>query len=241
MKISLLNKSKKLAAFTLVELIIVIAIITVLALIAVPSTITMIRSSRIEAANTVAEDLFRATQNFITDQQIKGKQLYQSSDRDGVFPVEEAAVDNTSRKIIFVAYGVDDLDYSDVLSSGAGGTIVGIGDEATEKMRKTEIMTGIRNYLGDTYKNEEFTWACSIDADTYTVEWVLYSEDQVDGAGDIATMIRNVYGSGASKNSLYVESFNVSGSIVSNFCQEVDMNKGYTKYNIGQYPIPFIR
>jgi len=63
---------RKFKAFTLLELIVVVAIITVLTAIAVPSLLTRLRTSRIQAANDQAQSLYMAAQDYLISLQRKG-------------------------------------------------------------------------------------------------------------------------------------------------------------------------
>ena len=59
---------KKAKGFTLVELVVVIAIIGVLAAILVPTMLNYVRKAKLKAANTNAKTAYNAVQEFFTDQ-----------------------------------------------------------------------------------------------------------------------------------------------------------------------------
>ena len=58
--------------FTLVELVVVIAIIGVLAAILVPSMLNYVRKSRLKSANTNAKTAYNAVAEFLAEQESKG-------------------------------------------------------------------------------------------------------------------------------------------------------------------------
>jgi type IV pilus assembly protein PilA len=61
--------------FTLVELVVVIAIIGVLAAILVPSMLTYVKKSRLKTANGNAKTAYNAAAEYMADAQIQGKNL----------------------------------------------------------------------------------------------------------------------------------------------------------------------
>lgn len=61
--------------FTLVELVVVIAIIGVLAAILVPSMLTYVKKSRLKTANGNAKTAYNAVAEYMADAQIQGKDL----------------------------------------------------------------------------------------------------------------------------------------------------------------------
>lgn len=234
MKINRFTKLKKIAAFTLVELITVLGIITILTLIAVPSTISMLRSNRIESANTSAYEFYTAVQNYLTDQQIKGHHLYNTSKWRGEFPVVQSSLFGTnSDKIILVAKGISDTAYQ---TGNPAGTPIDTADaEAADK--EIEVIRGIRRYLGSAYKeNDQVFWAAQIDVNTYTVDWVLYSDQKTSEAE--VTEIAEQYGYSGNSKKLYQEVFSISDHTNSYESQEYDAEKGAIHY-VGQYPVPY--
>lgn len=234
-------RGRVVAAFTLVELITVVGIITILSAIVVPNTIEMMRNSRIEAADTLAYELYTATQNYLTDMQIKNKPLCYDSSNDttkitAVFPVAKSS-STGAHKIIF---GVNKDDTTGRFYYDNPGTgFTSFSSAVTDQdQKKKDIVNGIRRYLGSAIDTNSLGYfAAQIDADTYTVDWVLCSE-QPDAAGDVAKVVVHYN----SSRQLYQSHFDVDNNSKNGWTsQEYDSkhrSEGYPAF-VGQYPIPY--
>ena len=114
-----MNKSKpKLKGFTLLELIIVIAILVVMMAILVPSISDYIRTNHILSANNQAQQIYMAAQDYLVNEQIKGTTTKDMVDTPSSPPrlcwimvTSEAIYDSSktdnNRTVVVDSYGIN--------------------------------------------------------------------------------------------------------------------------------------
>lgn len=219
-----LRRPRKLKAFTLLELIVVLAITSILASIIIPSTIDSIRSSKIESANTKAEQIYRAVQDYCTDMQISRTPLKKSStDTSSLIPAFPVTTDSSNFGITFSlnADGTWNMDVK-------GATMYNNTDSVNKCIK------GIKNYIGSATVEDmvDSAFYVLIDADTYTVSYAYYCEenDARESVNNMTTPYTQVFGSPKDKNSKsqeYDTNQRLSGKATS---------KDVVAY-VGQYPI----
>ena len=98
--------------FTLVELVVVIAIIGVLAAILVPSMLTYVKKARLKTANGNAKTAYNAVAEYVADAQIQGKTLSASLADFSSSAIAASAVNSASKS--------GDVVVADVLKENDG-------------------------------------------------------------------------------------------------------------------------
>lgn len=243
--IKLSRRPKKLKGFTLLEMIVVIAIIGVLASIIVPNTVSQMRDARIEQANAKAKQVYQAVQDYCTQAQIKKVPLTAESGKPAAFPfttptgsekkilvqfagLKADAYDTATKVTKFADENLHNSDDPDrvwgFVNNGVAGSSVVDLNSGEERGRRA--LTGITNSLGASMGATQVgSFIAQINVETYTVEVVVYS-DEPSSVADVESIFSGGKGP-------YTQTF---GHAVTGRSQEEDTNEGTYKY-IGQYPI----
>jgi len=99
------NSNKK--GFTLVELVVVIAIIGVLAAILVPSMMGYVKKSRLKTANGNAKTAYNAVAEYLADQETQGLLASASEDAAKTSAEAELSTNGSGKGIVVVAFADD--------------------------------------------------------------------------------------------------------------------------------------
>lgn len=242
-----LRRPRKLKAFTLLEMLVVMAIIGVLASIIIPSTIERIRTSKIESANARAEEIYMAAQNYLTDMQIKRVPVFNATSADTTVPIfpgtkGSSGVDSDGSRNSGIGFYVNP-DGEWTITDRKGFT----RDEKLES--KCTYKQGISKYLGSTTLESlgDTSFFIYFDPDTYTVEVVLYNEQAddpktypVESQTYVSKMANLIHGSTGAYTQVFGAPTEKDGK-----SQEYDTNqflsgnKVNTAPYVGQYPVPY--
>lgn len=111
--------------FTLIELIVVIAIIGVLAAILIPSMLGYVRKSKISSANSAASSIQKGFEAALTDADAKGVKLIGEGwidFEDGVFSADKIEMDTTAKASEVLYSGV--VNYFEKFTDATGSAYI---------------------------------------------------------------------------------------------------------------------
>lgn len=233
-----MDKSKrKLRGFTLMELIIVMAIIAILAAILVPSITGYIRTNRILTANDQAHQVYMAAQDYLTSEQIRGTKASEimpasSSNKLCVIAVrtdigsDSSQKDKKNKTTILDSYNISD-DFKSKTDSG---------------VTSFRIADGIESRLETGFSG---SWVVAFYPKTFTVAYAVYNDFYKDTSERDAAVKFIGTNNGSTSDStmddrLYTHLFN--GASSTKLAQESDFihpDSSETDHlYAGQYPVP---
>ena len=158
-------RNSKVKGFTLIELIVVIAIIGILAAILGPSMLGYVRNARISQANANAKQVHTACSSALTQLGIANKNLKKSG---------EAATINATNYIIYVP----------AATTGANGPIINATWESTPTDSVSAEQLDLVSYLGENFKGHGMAY---FNPTTYSVSCALYAAGTGVAGNDVKT------------------------------------------------------
>lgn len=139
-----LQKLKAKKGFTLVELIVVIAIIGVLAAILIPTMLGFVTSSRVTSANTTAAEIQKQINNFLTDADTAGYGMKKSNSAQAnfTFKIDDKGEWSTTLTESSYTPGADSTAFKGTKTWNSEATATANGEKTKAEITDaTELMT----------------------------------------------------------------------------------------------------
>ncbi|MGN0642016.1 MAG: type II secretion system protein [Huintestinicola sp.] len=140
---------KTLKAFTLLEMVVVVAIISIMCAIIVPNMISYRRDAKIQAANSTAQQIFDATQDYLISLETSGKKISDNFQMSG------------SKAYLFV--NQKDGQFKVLSESGS-------------EINDDKLIKSAKKVKGNISGDLNGYWMVVIYPETYTVKYAVYSE-----------------------------------------------------------------
>lgn len=207
-------RKHSLRAFTLLELIVVIAIISVLMAIIIPNTAAYLRNARVTEANTQAQEVYNAVQDYLIAQQIRGEDAFGYTGGGTEISIGAVTSGGQSSDIVAVGAGFSSSDAAAVVADITGAA-------------RNDNAGAVQGYnTGYLETGFEGAWIVCIYPKTYTVKYVLFCDNYDNNYANKKAKLDVLSGMG-SANDFYA---NLNE-------QDVDANDASSsKRYVGQYP-----
>ena len=181
------GSNKKLRGFTLMELIIVIAIIAILTAIIVPNMTSYMRSKRIEEANSRAQQIYVATQDYLTHLQASGVTSAELEKyfgritsagigKDMGYLVVDMSIEKTHSGC--TADCTRKVHYSDIANFATGASHGASYGEASSL-----AVVAANNIVDRLSEDFEGAWMVAVYPETFTVRYAIYSSEPSQSSG----------------------------------------------------------
>ncbi|MGN0638975.1 MAG: Tfp pilus assembly protein FimT/FimU [Huintestinicola sp.] len=241
------NSKRKLRGFTLLELVIVIAILAIMAAILVPNISDYIRTNHIKSANSQAQQVYMAAQDYLISEQIKGTT---AKDITGtatpprlcwIMVNTEQGYDSTKYDKSNKTTVVDSFGIKQDPATGFDVRKITVGSDT---LNAYPIADGIESRLESSFKG---SWVVAFYPSTFTVAYAVYN-DYYSTTAECEAAVKLIGTNGGVKDAsscddrLYLYEFNVDANGRNPRAQESDFmhpTQGVTPHMYtGQFPVP---
>ena len=225
---------KKLRGFTLLELVIAMAIIAILCAIIIPNVTDTLRTNRIISSNNQAKEIYMAAQDYLVAEQLKGTKT------------TDIAADLS--KVCWIAVRTDvgnsssQFDKNNITtiidSDNINAAFLTKNDASTNSTDYFRIVDGIESRMETGFKG---SWVIAFYPKTFTVAYAVFNDFYASSAecNDAVVLIgtnsKDKTGKGCDDR-LYETSFGTASSYDKS--QEKDTKSSADSKYTGQFPVP---